>query len=298
MSVTTGRFDGWILRLGPSWALQATTAGTLQNTNSPEGHERAVRVTKGDLTAGWGETIVYLPSHWQPQESTPSFPPGFSPGSGECLGACGRGGGIWTCLTHHAGQPCRRPGPSCCSRAFLSPRPKRRTWRRTDGSRPPRARPPAAPSLSRKEQGNTHTPGRQIRSFSRAPVTRWSNEQFKAVFIARLHVRLVKTQSRNARLGLITDRLVLCICRRIDCAQGIRSWHSRWNFSSTFTEFTATDAEQRKWRQIDTAGIRIWRHFQLGESWDEISPRAQAPFLLCTTSVATNSFDEPIKYRG
>ena len=64
------------------------------------------------------------------------------------------------------------------------------------------------------------------------------------------HIHACQTSRLSQYLASIrTDKLVQYICRNINCAQGKRCLHSRWNFISMFTEFT------RPWRRTLTSRL-------------------------------------------
>ena len=90
----------------------------------------------------------------------------------------------------------------------------------------------------------------EIRSSTLCQRLLHQNDEFKAVFIARFHVRWASRLSQKYQYSILTVRLVQCICRNINCAQGKRSLHSRWNIS-TFTEFTWP------WRRTLTNGSEV-----------------------------------------
>ena len=75
-------------------------------------------------------------------------------------------------------------------------------------------------------------------------------------FVAHIHVHSqVHSQETQHLACILTDRLVQYICRNINGALGKLSLHARWNFFSTFTEFSWP-----LWQRWPT-----WRHLRNGK---------------------------------
>ena len=85
----------------------------------------------------------------------------------------------------------------------------------------------------------------------------------KDQLIARLHVRWTSRLGQGTQYlaSLLTDKLVQCICRNVNGAQGKRSLHSRWNFNSTFTELHSHD--DQSWPTEVTSNSNFPRHLVL-----------------------------------
>ena len=75
------------------------------------------------------------------------------------------------------------------------------------------------------------------------------NGEFTAVFTVRLHARWMSSQETQYLALILTEKQVQSIYRNLNCGQGKRRLHWRWNVISTFMAM-ATNADQRKWRQI------------------------------------------------
>ena len=60
-------------------------------------------------------------------------------------------------------------------------------------------------------------------------------DEFRSVFIARLHVLIQETQFLAS---ILTDRLVQCICRNINREQGKQSLHSNKNYIYRCTAYS------------------------------------------------------------
>ena len=81
-------------------------------------------------------------------------------------------------------------------------------------------------------------------------------DEFRAVFIARIHVHSQVHRQETQHLAcILTDRLVQYICRNINGALGKWSLHARWNFFSTIIEFSWP-----LWQRWPT-----WRHLRNGK---------------------------------